>query len=88
MASIKNLKKDIHNTLGDLIEACYIWEFVTPEADTKKSQKIINKAITSFDALMDKIHEKNELSKKVHFQTIQKELENVAVDLAGKISKL
>ena len=88
MASIKNLKKDIHNTLGDLIEACYIWEFVTPDADTKKSQKIIDKAIASFDALMDKIHEKNELSKKVHFKTIQKDLENVAVDLAGKISKL
>jgi hypothetical protein len=88
MASIKNLKKDIHNTLGDLIEACYIWEFVTPESDTKKSQKIIDKAIASFDVLMDKIHEKNELSKKVHFKTIQKDLENVAVDLAGKITKL
>ena len=88
MASIKNLKKDIHNTLGDLIEACYIWEFVTPESDTKKSQKIIDKAIASFDVLMDKIHEKEVGNSKAHYQSIHADLEVAANSLVEKINAL
>ncbi|MFC2109469.1 hypothetical protein ACFLRU_05940 [Bacteroidota bacterium] len=88
MASIKNLKKDIHNTLGDLIEACYVWEFVTPDADVSKSQGIIAEAIEAFDGLMDKIHVKDVESKKAHFKSIEADLENVANSLAEKVSNL
>ena len=42
MAAIKNLKKDIHNTLGDLIEACYVWEFNNEGAYASKTQEILN----------------------------------------------
>ncbi len=42
MAAIKNLKKDIHNTLGDLIETCYVWEFSNEGAEASKSQEIID----------------------------------------------
>lgn len=88
MAAIKNLKKDIHNTLGDLIEACYVWEFTTEDSDESKAQAIIDEAIASFDALMDKIHVKNVESKKAHFKAIKTELETVATALANKINAL
>ena len=88
MAAIKNLKKDIHNTLGDLIEACYVWEFNNEGADASKAQKIIDEAISSFDALMDKIHVKNVESKKAHFTSIKSELETVAASLVAKINAL
>lgn len=88
MASIKNLKKDIHNTLGDLIEACYVWEFTTVDADASKAQAIIDEAITSFDTLMDKIHVKDIDSKKKHFGSIRAELITSANDLIKKINSL
>jgi len=88
MAAIKNLKKDIHNTLGDLIEACYLWEFNNEGADASKTQEIIDEAISSFDTLMDKIHVKNVESKKAHFSSIKAELETVATILAVKINAL
>jgi nitrogen-specific signal transduction histidine kinase len=88
MAAIKNLKKDIHNTLGDIIEACYVWEFTTPDSDASKAQVIVDEAIVSFDALMDKIHVKNVENKKVHFKSIQSDLENVAKSLVEKVNAL
>lgn len=88
MAAIKNLKKDIHNTLGDLIEACYVWEFTTADSDATKAQEIIDEAIASFDSLMDKIHVKDVENKKAHFKSIKAELETVANALAEKVNKL
>ena len=88
MAAIKNLKKDIHNTLGDLIEACYVWEFTTPDADASKAQGIIDEAIASFDELMDKIHVKDLKNKKLHFNSIRKDLEVSATALVEKINAL
>tara|TARA_B100000809_G_scaffold266776_2_gene331491 strand:+ start:36484 stop:36750 length:267 start_codon:yes stop_codon:yes gene_type:complete len=88
MAAIKSLKKDIHNTLGDLIEACYVWEFTTPDSDASKAQAIIDEAIASFDGLMDKIHVKGVENKKAHFKSIQTELEISANSLINKINAL
>ena len=88
MASIKNLKKDIHNTLGDLIEACYVWEFTTADADTSKSTAIIQEAIATFDTLMDKIHEKEVENPKAHYQSIHADLEVAANSLVEKINAL
>ena len=40
MASIKNLKKDINYTLGDLIEECYVYQLLNPKADVKASEAL------------------------------------------------
>ncbi|MBL4724584.1 MAG: hypothetical protein JKY73_04210 [Lutibacter sp.] len=88
MASIKNLKKDINYVLGDIIEECYAWELLNPKQDTKGIEAIIDEAIISFDALIDKVHLKNIENKKAHFKNITLELEEVANGLLDKVNKL
>ena len=88
MASVKNLKKDINYTLGDIIEECYVWELVNPKADTKKSEAIIDEAIDTFDVLIAKVHAKDVENKKAHFKAISAELEEKANNLVSKINKL
>lgn len=88
MASVKNLKKDINYTLGDLIEECYVWELLNPKADTANSQKIIDEAIDVYDTLLDKVNEKNVTDKRTHFKTINKTLETKAKELAEKVNAL
>jgi len=88
MAAIKNLKKDIHNTLGDIIEACYVWEFHNEGTDVSKSQAIIDEAIASFDSFMDKIHTKNVEHKKEHYKSIKSELLAIATALVEKVNAL
>jgi len=88
MASVKNLKKDINYTLGDIIEECYVWELVNPKEDTKKSEAIIDEAIETFDVLIAKVHAKDVENSKAHFKAISTELEEKAKDLVSKINKL
>ncbi|PQJ23060.1 hypothetical protein [Tenacibaculum sp. SG-28] len=88
MASIKNLKKDINYTLGDIIEECYVWELLNPKEDTAKTEAIIDEAIQTFDALLDKVHVKNIDNKKTHFKAISLELESKAKELIKKVNSL
>ncbi|WP_372745870.1 hypothetical protein [Lutibacter sp.] len=88
MASVKNLKKDINYVLGDIIEECYVWELLNPKVDTKNAEAIIDEAITTFDALIEKVNKKNIADKKAHFKAINVEFESAATSLLEKINSL
>lgn len=87
MASIKNLKKDINNVLGDIIESVYIWEYTNTDKETKKSEAIIEEAIEVFDELIVKVNTKTD-NAKAHFKAINAELEAKGNVLIEKINKL
>jgi ATP adenylyltransferase/5',5'''-P-1,P-4-tetraphosphate phosphorylase II len=87
MASVKNLKKDINYTLGDIIEECYIAQMLAP-ANSKKTEAIIDEAIESFDALIEKLHAKNVEDKRAHYKAINADLESKANALVEKLNKL
>ncbi|MEN8746337.1 MAG: hypothetical protein ABF302_00115 [Polaribacter sp.] len=88
MASIKNLKKDINYTLGDLIEECYVYQLLNPKADVKASEALIDEAIATFDDLIAKLNAKNVENKKAHYKGISLELETKASALVNKINAL
>ena len=88
MASVKNLKKDINYTLGDIIEECYVWELLHPKEDSKKSEAIIDEAIETFDALLAKVNAKDIDNKKAHYKEISEELESKATALVDKVNAL
>lgn len=88
MSNVRNLKKDINYVLGDIIEAVYVWEYTNTDKDTKKSEAIIDEAIATFDDLIAKVNTRGVESKKAHFKTITKELEDKGRSLIEKINKL
>ncbi|MBX2827126.1 MAG: hypothetical protein KTR22_03145 [Flavobacteriaceae bacterium] len=88
MANKRDLKKDINYVLGDIIEAVYIWELTNPEKDTKKSEKIIDEAIETFDVLIAKMNDRSAENKKQHFNSIRTELEEKGRKLIDKINAL
>ncbi len=88
MASVKNLKKDVHYVLGDIIDMCYIWQFSHPK-EASKIDQIIESAILTFDELIEKINQgKNSENKKSHYKAIQKELEEKASALIDDMNAL
>jgi hypothetical protein len=88
MANVRTLKKDINYVLGDIIEAVYIWELTNPEKETKKSEKIIDEAIETFDELITKVNDRSVENKKQHFKAINQELEDKGRKLIDKINAL
>lgn len=87
MASVKSLKKDIHQVLGDIIEAIYIHELASGGA-TEQTSALIEEALTSFDELIVDINAKGVENKKTHFKGVFVKLENVAGQLVEKINNL
>ena len=88
MPSIKFLKKEINNSIGEIIEDVYTWQLSNPDADLKKSDLIIDKAISVFDDLILKIHKYRKEGKNDRFQLIKEDLNSSIVELNDSLSKL
>ena len=88
MPSIKFLKKEINNSIGEIIEDVYTWQLSNPDADLKKSDLIIDKAISVFDNLILKIHKNRKEGKKNGFKIIKEDLNSAIVELNDSLSKL
>lgn len=88
MASVKNLKKDIHYVLGDIIQAIYIHEMTATGGPTSETSALVDEALQSFDVLIAKVNAKGVENKKAHFKQVYSELESAAGQLVEKINAL
>ncbi len=88
MPSIKSLKKEINNDIGDLIEEIYLWELSNPKGDLTKSEKLIEEAIQIFDDLMAKINSISGENLKGKFKALNGEREKLMETLMKKSAAL
>ena len=88
MASIKNLKKDLNNVIGEIIQNINLWELENSDKDLKKSEKLIDNCFKVFDELIKKIHQKDVKNKKDHYKKISLELTKKANILVESFNKL
>jgi hypothetical protein len=88
MASIKLLKKEINNDIGDLIEEIYLWELSNPKGDLTKSEKLIEEAIQIFDDLMAKINSISGENLKGKFKALNEERKKLMETLMKKSAAL
>jgi len=88
MPSIKSLKKEINNDIGDLIEEIYLWELSNPKGDLTKSEKLIEEAIQIFDDLMAKINSIGGENLKVKFKALNEERKKLMETLLKKSAAL
>ena len=88
MSSIRSLKKEINNSIGEIIEDVYAWELSNPSADLKKSDLIVDKAISLFDDLILKIHKNRKVGNKDGFKIIKEELRTAIGEFNDSISRL
>jgi len=88
MSSIKKLKKDINNQIGEFIEEIYNWELLNPDKDLSKSEKLIDDSIKVFDSLISKINSVNKKNSKKEFKSINDERVKLLEELNKKYSKL
>ncbi|MFX0557576.1 hypothetical protein ACOCEA_12320 [Maribacter sp. CXY002] len=88
MASIKNLKKDINNVLGDIIEGVYVVEETSGGQHSKEGTAIIDNAIATFDELIAKVNQHGVENKKAHYKEVKAALETKANALVEQLNKL
>ncbi|CAI8206173.1 MAG TPA: hypothetical protein DIT52_03100 [Flavobacteriaceae bacterium] len=87
MPSVKQLKKDINDSIGALIEEIYGVELEAPKVDSKKADAIIDAAISLFDELIGEINDARNQGKKA-FVPIQQKLDKGLEKLRSEVGKL
>ena len=88
MASIRDLKKEINNVFGDIIEAVFIVEDAKDQPESKEGTAIVDGAIAAFDDLMIKINKRDVEDRKAHLKKVKAEFEKKAKELVEKVNKL
>lgn len=88
MPSIKLLKKEINNDIGDLIEEIYLWELSNPDGDLGQSEKLVEEAVQAFDNLIVMINAVKGDNKKEQFKKIEEERKKVMDSLLKKSAAL
>ena len=88
MASIRDLKKDINNVLGDIIEAVFILEDAKDQPESKEGSAIIDSAITTFDELIIEVNRRDVEDRSAHLKKVRADLEKKAKALVDKVNKL
>ena len=88
MASIKQLKKDINNSIGSFIEDIYIWELTNPKADIKKSNLLIDESLLLFDVLIKEVNLSKVEKTKLHFNSVKEQLKSGLDKMDNKLQNL
>lgn len=88
MASIRDLKKEINNVFGDIIEAVFIVEDAKDQPESKEGTAIVDSAISAFDDLMIKINKRDVEDRKAHLKKVREDFEKKAKELVDKVNKL
>lgn len=88
MASIRDLKKDINNVLGGIIEAVYLVEATNGDKHSKEGSAIIDDAIGVFDNLMAKVSDRDVENRSKHLEGVREELETEGKKLVDRVNAL
>ena len=92
MANRRDIKRNINNVLGDVIEECYSEMLNNPAKNENEINAIIDDAADLANDLMFRVNNAQEITKgksvKTHFTKISEDLEDGAISFIEKLNKL
>ena len=88
MASIRKLKKDINNVLGEILDKVEAWELEHPKKDHKDAEKITDDTIALFDDLVEKVNDQTMENRSKHLKNVREELIKKADKLTERTKEL
>lgn len=88
MASIKNLKKNVHYAFGDIIDAVFLAELFAGKQGSEQGEAIVKEAIASFDMFMQKINDKKVENRGSYLKSVNQEFTKKVEELIEKVNTL
>lgn len=88
MASKKEFKRELNQTLSEIIEDCYALQYKADAMISKMTEKIIDGAIETFDQIVAKMNQKDVDDMKAHFRNLRAELDKSVDSMKKEIEKI
>ena len=92
MASKKELKKNIHDAISNIVEEAYSYQLFNPGKKEKEVDALIDKAVEVLEDLLEKINSAKSLAPgkdtSAHYNKIKEEFEKNKDALYKEVNKL
>jgi uncharacterized coiled-coil DUF342 family protein len=87
MASIKNLKQDLNNAVGEIIEGSMLQQIVGDEESNKKADELVDESIAFFDEMISEINKKVD-NRKEHLKEVNQKIDSKLEELVNRLNNL
>jgi F0F1-type ATP synthase membrane subunit b/b' len=88
MASKKQLKKDLNNRFGEIIDGALI----NQEADSKdssiKTEELVDDIISEFDTIIEQINKRDSEDRAKHLESVKKNINKKADEFIERLNTL
>lgn len=89
MASIKQLKKDLNNRFGEIIDGALINQAAdNAEEAGSKTEELVDDIIEEFDNLIEQINKRDVEDRAKHLKSVEASMEKKADEFVEKLNKL
>lgn len=88
MASIKNLKQDLNNAVGEIIEGSMLQQIIGDEKSQQKADELVDDSIAFFDETISEINNKKVENRSKHLKEVNQKIDKKLGDLVERLNKL
>lgn len=88
MASIKQLKKDLNNRFGEIIDGALINQETNPELPKEKTEELVDNIISEFDELIEQINKKDVENRAKHLSSVKDNIQKKSEEFIERLNSL
>lgn len=88
MASIKNLKQDLNNAVGEIIEGSMLQQVIGDEKSQKNAEELVYESIAFFDEMISEINIKKVENRSKHLKEVNQKIDKKLEELVEKLNQL
>lgn len=88
MASKRQLKKDLNNRFGEIIDGALINQEASADSSTSKTEELVDEVINEFDSFIEQINKKDAENRGKHLKSVKESINKKADEFIGKLNNL
>lgn len=88
MASKKQLKKDLNNRFGEIIDGALINQAANSEDSNSKTEELVDDIIEEFDNLIEQINKKDAEDRAKHLKSVKVSINKKADEFIERLNNL
>ncbi|MBZ9651725.1 hypothetical protein [Psychroflexus montanilacus] len=88
MASKKELKKDLNDRFGEIIDGALINQEANSDDSTSKTEQLVDDIIAEFDQLIEQINKKDTENRGKHLKSVRESMNKKADEFIERLNNL
>lgn len=88
MASKRQLKKELNNRFGELIDGALINQVANSEDNNSKTEELVDDIISEFDQIIEQINKRDIEDRAKHLKNVKEDIHKKAEDFVERLNKL